>query len=101
MHARWLRIAVLAQACWWFGLYVPVHQRGAIPIDTGRQSESVQGCCVGHDNQVPDDPAQRPDDPVRRCAVCYLTAKLDVPPTLDLSILPCGLVGLIEARNEA
>jgi hypothetical protein len=45
MHGHWLRIAVLIQACGWFGWYVPVHERGAIRIaGSGAFPAGDSGC---------------------------------------------------------
>ena len=88
MRSRALRILVLVWIGWWFAVYVPGHQRGAIRVDVAAGNAVSApvpcGSCVSPEGK----PASPADDPVRDCGVCYLVAKLDTPQTPTFSLPP-------------
>ena len=104
MDRRVTRILVLGFTCLWFGVLVPVHQRGAIrlpgpaavaaagptsPTHCGR-AEAGLPC-----HRAPADPGSSPDAPADGgggCAVCHFIAGLDVPLPVTTGIEPLGLL---------
>ncbi|MBI1375034.1 MAG: hypothetical protein GC159_20135 [Phycisphaera sp.] len=94
-----LRIATLAWAIVWFGVFLPGHTRGVIklpgtPTEACESCESKPSCC---DKPRADDDAShsRHKSSPDHCAVCELVAKLDTPVAIDLSLPPAGLVELL------
>lgn len=81
-----MHMLVLAWAATWFVVIVPAHQRGVVTIPGApgapgaeRPAASCASCCESEG----DTPPGKSDDPVRRCAVCHIVAKLDVPPAIE------------------
>ena len=118
MRQRWLHITMLLWAVWWFGLFLPAHQRGQITVP-GAQESLVKTACAGAcppqpdtgpachtagdpdpdheagrshhpEEQGPCDHEHEDDDPTRQCAVCHLVAKLPTPAPPDLTVPPLG-----------
>ena len=91
MRSRGLRWVVLAFTCAWFGVLLPVHQRGRITLpgacaDASALTAPSHGCCPAPGHTPGDAPPAAPDS--RACAVCYYIATLDLPPALGLEIAP-------------
>src|SRR5688500_1209369 len=84
MPRRLLCIALLLHSCWWFGWFAAAHQRGAIAIPGAAQAKATSGCCKSHGDEGGQKPPR--DEPTKRCYVCYLVAKMDVPAVVDLSL---------------
>ncbi len=92
-----MRIALLIYTCGWFGWFAPAHQRGVIRLDDEQPASA--SCCSAdqkpkdrcHSSKSGSDKSPMPD-PVRRCAVCHLVAKIEPPPIPDLSVRPLGFV---------
>jgi hypothetical protein len=93
MRSRGLRWVVLAFTCLWFGVLLPVHQRGRITLPGAEcaaasaltaAAAASHSCCPTPGHKSPDAPA--PDS--RACAVCYYIATLDLPPAMGLEIAP-------------
>ncbi|QNN22893.1 hypothetical protein HED60_11645 [Planctomycetales bacterium ZRK34] len=86
MTQRNLQIFILAWAVAWFVAIVPAHQRGAVVVPGAEPAAaSCDSCCESGGKS-------RPDDPVQRCAVCHIVAKLDVPPAVELFTPRLGVV---------
>ena len=86
--ASWL---ILLWAVAWFGLIVPIHNRGQIRLDEA----DVGGCChksCASETDPSDQAPVSPEDPVGHCAVCFLVAHLDVPAATGLTLFPCAMV---------
>lgn len=79
MSSRPLRWLVLCFACLWFGMLVPVHQRGAIQLPglaTAAGSSEKDSCCHKSDSHSSKDSQKSRDN----CAVCHFVAGLHTPP---------------------
>jgi hypothetical protein len=105
MRSRGLRWLVLAFTCLWFGVLLPVHQRGRITLP-GACAEAAaaslapqHACCptTGGEHKPADAPPAGPDS--RACAVCYYIATLDLPPTMGLEIAPPRPLELRDATD--
>jgi hypothetical protein len=95
---RWL---VLVFTCAWFGVLVPVHQRGAIQLpgsaahaccmkpggDAVAGAASVPACHRKAATEDKDAPAGKSSG---NCAVCYFVAGLDLPAPVMLDVPPLG-----------
>ena len=108
MSRRALHWLVLGFTTLWFGVLVPVHNRGEMAV-----AGAYDGCAE-HDtaaapvracHRVADAPPakhghcpdQGPDSaprPGRACAVCFFIAGLDAPPPVSLIETRLGLVGV-------
>jgi hypothetical protein len=97
---RALRWLVLCFATLWFGVLVPVHNRGEITLPGAEKSchAAAKACCAtgarlpdagAHDPNCPD-PASRPSGP---CAVCFFISGLHAPPPVTVVVTRLGLVG--------
>ena len=113
MSSPLLRWSVLAFACLWFGMLVPVHQRGQIQLpgpavaacDTGTcpQSNPVPAChtkksasqCDHKGHTTPDDAPATPKRGGGGCAVCHFIAGLHAPPP---AVVYEANLGLLESR---
>jgi len=99
---RALRIFLAAYLFFWFGIVVPGHQRGIVTVDgTPNASECCCCCQTSSANQSPsktptDSQAPgNPTNPAGHCAICYFAAHLTVPPPVDFSLAPLGLVARV------
>jgi len=71
----------------WFGVFVPSHERGRIPVPGAAAPPQSDGCCSAVSACLPGDRSSNParqdapptDKPVQRCAVCYIVATLQTP----------------------
>lgn len=105
MHSNPFRLLVLAWFSFWLVVFIPGHTRGAVEVP-GQASESTRGscctpapvpsCCAPSASELPADLAccdldalqdgsgdDLPDDPARRCMICFLKAHLtDAPPVV-------------------
>jgi hypothetical protein len=96
---RWL---VLLFTCAWFGVLVPVHNRGAIQLP----GSGGHACCTKPAEAVADAsvpachrkaaakphcPTDQPSKGSGNCAVCYFVAGLDLPVPVMLDVPPLGL----------
>jgi hypothetical protein len=116
MDSRRLRWLVLGFACLWFGVLVPIHQRGQIKLPgprlsertdaasvsahCARMAEAVPACHIKrHHAAEPSVPGQTkpdtdgggdasPDD----CAVCHYVLGLYVVPPVTFDFAPLGLL---------
>jgi hypothetical protein len=84
MRRRGLRIAMLLFVTLWFGVLVPVHTRGQMPLPGDCSSQVVgRECCTpGHRHESKSNLPAWP----RVCGVCYIIATLDLPPDLILYV---------------
>jgi hypothetical protein len=99
---------VLGFACLWFGMLVPVHQRGQIQLPGSDNGASTVG--ISHCNR-PDAPCHRkaaagkpqPNAPVNRenCAVCHFILGLHAPPPVTWYVERLGLVEVLAAQRHA
>jgi hypothetical protein len=94
MQSLALRWFVLLFTVAWFGVLVPIHQRGAIQLP----GSPVSSCCV-HKNDGTAAKAchgepQQSQNPTRNssgnCAVCFFVAGLDLPAPVMLDVPPLG-----------
>ena len=107
MRSRGLRLFVLLFSAVWFGVLMPVHPRGRIPVPGDRRAATcceTEACHVadscnakggeasgGRDGKGPRHSA--PAGPYRSCAVCQLIATLDLPTPVQFAPPPSGLAG--------
>ena len=97
MRSRLLRWIVLGFACLWFGMLLPVHQRGRIQLPGRVASRAHASCCRAHDGkQQPDKPANR-----ENCAVCQLILGLHAPPPVTWYVERLGLIEVLAAERQA
>jgi hypothetical protein len=100
---------VLGFACLWFGMLVPVHQRGQIQLP----GSDATAAAVSHCNR-PDAPChrkihdgkqqQQPGTPTNRenCAVCqFIVYGLHLPPPVTWYVERLGLVEVLAAERHA
>lgn len=99
MLRRVLNIAALLWATWWFVYFAPMHQRGAVQVagpDPAAAPAKAEHSCCATDRPASSPPQEAPErNPSSRCAVCYLVAGLDIPPTLVLDVPELGLLRLL------
>jgi len=81
MRSCGLRIAMLAFVVVWFGVLLPVHTRGQVPLLGDCPQCKVCHRCDRNSCPQPQVPA-RP----KSCAICYLIATLDLPPALIIYV---------------
>jgi hypothetical protein len=92
---HWLRIAILVFEALWLNVLVPGHQRGCVAVP-GAQSATCPLCdCAAADQPK----SHAPVDRSAACAICFFAAHLSVPPTIDLTLPPLQLLGLIEGQS--
>lgn len=107
MDRRWLRILVLGFACLWFGMLVPVHQRGQIQLPGSADAAATKSAQARHCNRTDADAPCRkgqraPDDDgggQGSCAVCHFIAGLQVPPQVTVAPRPLGLLRTLPAED--
>src|SRR5687768_9574812 len=95
---RWL---LLAFACAWFGVLVPVHQRGIVQLPGPARChpccpDQVETAAAGGKCPAPD-PAKGKDP--SNCAICYFIATLDVPPPLTIYVPRLDAVAVDEVSR--
>ena len=97
MTSRLTRFLVLGFACLWFGMLVPIHQRGQIQLPGGkseaapaRHCKSADGHCAKKTQQP--DQQKDTDDNRDNCAVCHFVAGLHAPPPVTVVETRLGLV---------
>jgi hypothetical protein len=88
------RIFVLTWLVTWFGYVMPCHERGAVAI----AGASVAGCCDRPPNHHGPSPV---NDPVRRCAVCRITAVLQTAPPFHWTLPRPTLLALLPVRVQS
>jgi hypothetical protein len=97
---------VLGFACLWFGMLVPVHQRGQVQlpgpagVDQAAAAAAGAGHCTRTDADAPcrknhPEPGRDDDDDGARgnCAVCHFIAGLHAPPPITAVEASLGLLG--------
>ena len=78
MSRRAINWSVAVFALAWFGVLVPVHNRGQIAPFGARTCADDHACCPdAHAERVP---AKGAPNPGRACAVCFFIAGLHTPP---------------------
>ena len=98
MDRRWLRILVLGFTCLWFGMLVPVHQRGQIrlPGSPSIANAVAAAQCNRTDAEAPcrkNRPvSEKGDSGQGDCAVCHFIAGLQAPPPVMVAPAPLGLL---------
>jgi hypothetical protein len=91
MRSLALRWLVLLFTGAWFGVLVPMHQRGAIQLPGAPAS-----CCAHRDvaDRACHKGPSKSDAPAKNgsgnCAVCYFVATLDLPASVMLDVPPLG-----------
>jgi hypothetical protein len=110
MSSPWLRWLVLCFACVWFGMLVPVHQRGQITLPgTGAPAsgERQSHCSRAADPSSPcHKRGQKPGEkqaPAQpgSCAVCHFIAGLHAPPPVVSVEARLGLLENLPAEDRA
>ncbi|HZL36460.1 MAG TPA: hypothetical protein VFC78_14170 [Tepidisphaeraceae bacterium] len=102
MRSRALHIALLLVQALWLNVVVPGHRRGSVALPGERCGSCEQGagvaavppCCRSHASQTGAGHLPAPIDPARHCAICNFAAHLSIPPAIDLSLPPLGLLGM-------
>lgn len=92
---------MLLWVAFYFGIFLPGHDRGAITLPGGERSGSGPACplCIStgsESTQVPEeDSNQRGGGGC--CAICQSIATLDAPPTFAFDPPEMGLLDLLDA----
>ena len=107
MSRRALHWLVLCFTTLWFGVLVPVHNRGEITLggsEAGCASHVAPAANVPHCHAVAAEPSKHGDprsDPApgrkAACAVCFFIAGLDAPPPVTLIETRLGFAGTTAA----
>ena len=105
MSSRLLRWMVLGFTCLWFGVLLPVHQRGQIQLPGAAPRVAGPSCCNHSDasrHRSTHDGKQQPAKPSNpeNCAVCHFIAGLDVPPPVTWYVERQGLVESVPAEQH-
>ena len=91
IRSNTLRIAVLVWFSGWLLLVMPGHKRGIVTVPGAELAQAASCCEPGPpccDTPVetscctPED--DRPTDPARHCAICFLKSHLNNPPPVTL-----------------
>ncbi len=90
IRSNTLRIAVLLWFAVWLLLVMPGHKRGIVTVPGAEQAQASccepgPSCCDALAESAcctPDD--DRPADPARHCAICFLKSHLNNPPPVTL-----------------
>ena len=96
---------VLGFACLWFGMLVPVHQRGQVqlPGPGGAERASAAARCNRTDADAPcrkDRPQPAGGDRESgRCAVCHFIVGLHAPPPVTAVEAALGLLGTLPPES--
>ena len=100
MPRRPLHWLVLGFATLWFGVLVPVHNRGEIAVAGSGDSACSDDAPPCHATKRPCH-GGLPDStprPARACAVCYFIAALDGPPPVSVVQTRLGLSGQLRPQ---
>jgi hypothetical protein len=109
MNSRLLRCILLGFTCLWFGMLVPMHQRGQIQLpgsEREQASDAGVGCCQKaskpscHNGKSSKDGKPAAPNP-GNCAVCHFIVGLHAPPPVTFVETRHGLVELIEAGQPS
>ena len=101
MSRRALHWLVLGFATLWFGVLVPVHNRGQIAVaGSGDGDAGVTAHCGAEQRCHRQSPAS-PPKPARACAVCFFIVGLDAPPPVTVVETRLGFAGSLEAAAPA
>jgi hypothetical protein len=102
---------VLGFACLWFGMLVPIHQRGQIQLPGSSSSSSSATAEATSHCSRPDAPCHRkahdgkqpPGKPTNpeNCAVCHFILGLHVPPPVTWCVERLGLVEVLTVERQA
>jgi hypothetical protein len=96
MDSRFTRWLVLGFACLWFGMLVPIHQRGQIQLPGASAEMSRAKHCNkpnGHCKKSEQPDKQEGEGKDRdNCAVCHFIAGLHAPPPVTVVETRLGLV---------
>ena len=85
-----MRLAVLLWFAGWMVFVMPGHTRGLVTLPGSERGDKAEqaACCQPRpsccDKERTDDCPQRPTDPARHCAICFLKARLTDPPPFTL-----------------
>ena len=92
MQSRAVHWLVLWFATLWFGVLVPVHNRGEIKLPGTAGAAAHQCCPTEPPNHGGDAPV--PAAPQSTCAVCFFIATLDVAPPVTVAPVRLGPAGI-------
>jgi hypothetical protein len=103
MRRRALHWLVLGFTTLWFGVLVPVHNRGEITLPgsgTFQADRTGHACCAATPGPKRAEPCHAPA-PARggTCAVCSFIAALDAPPPFTWVETRLGLAGTVDASR--
>lgn len=106
MQCRALRWLVLGFTTLWFGVLVPVHNRGQIGLPGSECAARHDVASACHDatpschntsgNSAGREHHESAPRPARACAVCYFIAGLDAPPPVTVIVTRLGFAGSTE-----
>jgi hypothetical protein len=100
MVRRALHWLVLGFTTLWFGVLVPVHNRGEISLPGSERDarQTAHACCADSSSAARHAPGHAPA-PSRggACAVCSFIATLDAPPPVTWVETRLGLIGTLDA----
>ena len=107
MCRRPLHWLVLCFATLWFGVLVPVHNRGEIAVAGDRPATA--GAARSHCHSAPSAEAdasgrhcpEKKPCPPRACAVCFFVAGLDAPPPVSTVVTRLGAAGVLDLPPPA
>ena len=98
---------VLGFACLWFGMLVPVHQRGQIQLPGASATAAAESHCnrpdaACHRKAKDGQPAPVKPGSSKNCAVChFIIAGLHAPPPVTWYVERLGLVEVRAIERQA
>jgi hypothetical protein len=93
---------VLGFTCLWFGVLLPVHQRGQIQLPGSAARVSACARCVRTDTPShKGEPARNTPKDRGNCAVCHFIAGLNVPPPVTVYVARLGLTNVMPVERPA
>ncbi|MBC7785500.1 MAG: DUF2946 family protein [Burkholderiales bacterium] len=96
MNSRRLNWLVLGFTCLWFGMFVPVHQRGLMQLPGGVAAAHCSTEKPSHCQKktAGKKPVEKQSPKTANCAVCHFIAGLHVPPPVTVVESRLGLLDL-------
>jgi hypothetical protein len=89
------RITLAAYMMFWFGVVIPAHQRGVVTVPG---SENCCECCCCQTADAKPSNSQSPQDRSKHCAICDFAAHVTIPPPVDFTLPPLGLLDRLPAQ---
>jgi len=105
MQSKSLRILAIIWLGWWFGMFLPGHQRGSVQLPGSGGKPQLSSCCPSEVTEAPschavptkqnDSEDDSSDGSPSNCALCQIINTLSTPPTVLGSVEPLGLLTVL------